>query len=101
MTVAAEAPGIGTAESVNSRRPSSEGSMVRENTMSFARAICLAAAAVALIDGTARAQEQGKVAKVGEKMSYTFQQPMLNGQGVRSLADLAGRPVIVEFWGTH
>ena len=67
--------------------------------MSFARAICLAAAAVALIDGTARAQV--KMAKVGEKMSYTFQQPMLNGQGVKSLADLQGRPVIVEFWGTH
>jgi len=67
--------------------------------MSFARAICLAAAAVALIGGTAQAQ--GKVAKVGEKMSYSFQEALQNGQGVKSLADLAGRPVVVEFWGTH
>jgi hypothetical protein len=67
--------------------------------MSFARAICLAAAAVALIDGTARAQ--GKMAKVGEKMSYSFQEALQNGQGVKSLADLAGRPVVVEFWGTR
>jgi len=40
------------------------------------------------------------VAKVGDKMSYSFQQPLVNGQGVKSLADLAGRPVLVEFWGT-
>jgi hypothetical protein len=41
------------------------------------------------------------VAKVGEKVSHTFAQPIVNDQGVKSLADLAGRPVLVEFWGTH
>ena len=40
------------------------------------------------------------VAKVGDTMKYTFTQPLVNGQGVKSLADLAGRPVLVEFWGT-
>jgi hypothetical protein len=67
--------------------------------MSFARAIGLAAVAAALIGGNAQAQAP-KVAKVGEKMSYAFQQPLLNGQGIKSLADLEGRPVVVEFWGT-
>lgn len=41
-----------------------------------------------------------QTAKVGEKMAYTFQQPIMNGQGVKSLDDLRGRPVVVEFWGT-
>lgn len=42
----------------------------------------------------------GKV-EVGSRPSYAFRQPLLNGRGVRSLADLAGRPTLIEFWGTH
>lgn len=41
------------------------------------------------------------VAKVGDKMSYSWQKPLVNSLGVKSLADLQGRPVVVEFWGTH
>jgi hypothetical protein len=41
------------------------------------------------------------VAKVGDRITYTFQQPMANGQGVKSFADLQGKPVLVEFWGTR
>jgi len=67
--------------------------------MALAKAIGLAAVASALLGGTAPAQ--GKMAKVGEKMSYSFQEALQNGQGVKSLGDLAGRPVVVEFWGTH
>ena len=42
-----------------------------------------------------------QVANVGDRPKYTWQEPMLNGQGVKSLADMQGRPVLVEFWGTH
>jgi len=49
----------------------------------------------------ANAASAQTVAKVGDKMTYNFSQPLVNGQGVKSLADLAGRPVLVEFWGTH
>jgi hypothetical protein len=40
------------------------------------------------------------VAKVGDHMKFAFSQPLVNGQGVKSLDDLRGRPVLVEFWGT-
>lgn len=64
-------------------------------------ALGIAAIAVAFASaGTASAQ-QDRVAKVGAKMSYSWQKPLTNGQGVKSLADLKGRPVVVEFWGTH
>ena len=33
-------------------------------------------------------------------MTHTFNEPLVNSQGVKSLADLLGRPVVVEFWGT-
>jgi hypothetical protein len=58
----------------------------------------LAIAAAILASGPATAQN---VAKVGDKPTYAFQQPLVNGQGVKSLADLQGRPVVVEFWGTR
>ena len=38
---------------------------------------------------------------VGAHPKYTFQEPLLNGRGVRSLADLGGKPTIIEFWGTR
>ena len=40
-------------------------------------------------------------AAVGDKPSYTFHDALFNGQGVSSLADLHGKPVLVDFWGTH
>ena len=62
------------------------------------RVVSIAAlAATAALASQASAQS---MAKVGEKMTYNFSQPMVNGQGVKSLADLGGRPVLVEFWGT-
>jgi hypothetical protein len=39
--------------------------------------------------------------KVGSHPKYVFSNPMVNNLGVKSLADLEGRPVLVEFWGTH
>ncbi len=52
----------------------------------------------AAASGPALAQDN--VAKVGDHPTYSWQAPMTNGQGVKSLADLKGRPVVVEFWGT-
>lgn len=38
---------------------------------------------------------------VGDEISYSFRAPLLNGMGVKSFADLEGKPVLVEFWGTR
>jgi hypothetical protein len=38
---------------------------------------------------------------VGDDISYSFREPVLNGMGVSQLADLKGKPVLVEFWGTR
>ena len=37
---------------------------------------------------------------VGKKPSYTFREAPVNAMGVKSLSDLRGKPVLVEFWGT-
>lgn len=65
--------------------------------MSFMHALSFASATALLMGGVAQAQT---VAKVGNKMTHTFNEPLVNSQGVKSLADLLGRPVVVEFWGT-
>ncbi len=36
-----------------------------------------------------------------DAVSYTFQTPPMNGQGLRSLDELRGTPVLVEFWGVN
>jgi|GEM_PF-668131 len=38
---------------------------------------------------------------IGDEVTYDFRETPLNGLGVNSMADLAGKPVIVEFWGTR
>ena len=58
------------------------------------------ASATAALAAVALAQEQG-VVKVGDAPKYTFNNPMVNGLGVKSLADFQGRPLMVEFWGTQ
>ena len=37
---------------------------------------------------------------LGQESSYAFRDPPVNSEGVKSLADLRGRPVVLEFWGT-
>lgn len=37
----------------------------------------------------------------GDHPTYSFRQPLVNGRGVRSLADLRGKPVLIDFWGTR
>ncbi len=58
------------------------------------------AAATAALAAVVPAQPRGNVS-VGDKPAYTFSAPMVNGLGVKSLADFQGRPLMVEFWGTH
>ena len=58
-----------------------------------------AAFAVALVASESASAQN--VAKVGDHPTYSFSQPLVNGRGVKSLSDLQGRPVMVEFWGTH
>ncbi len=38
--------------------------------------------------------------EVGTTAEYTFQTAPVNAMGVKSLEDLRGKPVLVEFWGT-
>ena len=38
----------------------------------------------------------------GEKSTaYTFQAPPVNSLGVKAMADLLGKPVLIDFWGTR
>jgi hypothetical protein len=37
----------------------------------------------------------------GAQPEYTFRSEVQNGMGVKSLADLRGKPVLVEFWGIN
>jgi len=40
-------------------------------------------------------------AGVGDKPVYKFRTAPVNAMGVTSLADLRGKPVLVDFWGTR
>ncbi len=56
-------------------------------------------AVAALAVGMAAPAPEG--VEIGEKVSYTFREPMMNAMGITKLEDLRGKPVIVEFWGTR
>ena len=45
------------------------------------------------------AQSEG--VEVGSTPAYEFRQPILNGMGAKSLADLKGKPTLIDFWGTR
>lgn len=36
-----------------------------------------------------------------DAVEYTFRQPPINSMGVKSLSELRGKPVMIEFWGTR
>ena len=40
-------------------------------------------------------------AATGDFPEHTFRGPVWNGMGIGALADLRGKPVLVEFWGTR
>ncbi|MEM9800201.1 MAG: hypothetical protein AAGA20_07745 [Planctomycetota bacterium] len=54
----------------------------------------------ALAAATASTEPTADTVEVGSKPSYSFRQSVLNGQGLQSLADLKGKPTLVDFWGT-
>lgn len=56
------------------------------------------AAATMAMSAAAMAQES---VSVGSRPKFAFTKSLVNGLGVKSLADLQGRPVMVEFWGVH
>ncbi len=37
----------------------------------------------------------------GEGSGYTFQEAPVNSMGVKGMADLRGKPVLIDFWGTR
>jgi hypothetical protein len=57
-------------------------------------------ASLALFGVAASASAQSSVA-VGDHPEYQFRRPLLNGMGLSSLAEMQGKPVLVEFWGTR
>jgi len=62
------------------------------------RSLLIASLALAL--PLASSDAQSKVS-VGDRPTYTFEGPLLNGMGLTSLSELQGKPVFVEFWGTR
>lgn len=40
-------------------------------------------------------------AAAGDSGSYRFQKAPVNSMGVKSMAELRGKPVLIDFWGTR
>ncbi len=59
--------------------------------------VVLAVAALVIVKGRQRLH-QPRMADVGTTPRHSFDRPLLNGRGVRSLRDLRGLPTLVEFW---
>ena len=58
----------------------------------------IAITALALAAGaTLPGQSEG--VEFGSTPVYEFRQPILNGMGATSLADLKGKPTLIDFWG--
>lgn len=49
---------------------------------------------------TAAAPAQGAPGD-GEVIDFKFRTPPMNSYGIKSLAELRGRPLLIEFWGTR
>lgn len=74
--------------------------MTARRTLLGAASLRSAAVAVGLLLAPSiQAQEAPPGVQVGEHPVYSFRRPLFNGMGVSSLADLQGRPVLVQFWG--
>jgi hypothetical protein len=37
--------------------------------------------------------------KVGDLVQHQFREPLLNGGTLKSLGDLRGTPILIEYWG--
>jgi len=63
------------------------------------RSLFLASAAFVAV--AAISPSRSTVAGAGDRPEFQFRRPVLNGMGLGSLAELQGKPVLVEFWGTR
>ena len=66
---------------------------MRRSTLAFS---AMALGAALLGAPAARCQTVG----VGSQPDYKFEQPLENGFVTKSLADLRGKPTLIEFWAT-
>lgn len=57
-------------------------------------ALALGAASVSWLAASQPSQE-------GKKVDYTFQKHPVNSLGIRSMSELRGKPVLVDFWGKN
>ena len=62
----------------------------------------LTTAAVVALGAASWAGTNSALAEVnaGDAIDFTFAEAPLNSVGLKSFADLKGRPVLIEFWGT-
>jgi len=44
---------------------------------------------------------RGQAVAVGKNPEFKWSAPLQNGFGAQSLADLRGKPTLIEFWGTY
>jgi hypothetical protein len=55
---------------------------------------------VAVLVGAAGATASA-LASLGADNSYSFHDAPLNSMGVKSLTDLRGKPIVIDFWGRN
>ncbi len=58
----------------------------------FPALLCLTVAASAALPGGV---------KIGDSVQYQFREAPFNAGGLKTLQDLRGTPILIEFWGTH
>ena len=68
-----------------------------KRTLLFALAPALGALALAPELGAAAPGGGGD----GKTVAYTFREAPFNARGVKTLEDLRGKPVLIDFWGTR
>jgi hypothetical protein len=56
---------------------------------------------VSLVLALACAASAAAPALVGSETAYKFHEPPLNSMGVAGLADLRGKPIVIDFWGRN
>jgi hypothetical protein len=61
----------------------------------------LAFTAMALGAALLAAPARSQSSTVGKTPEYKWSSPLQNGYGAQSLADLRGKPTLIEFWGTY
>jgi hypothetical protein len=68
-----------------------------KRTLLFALAPALGALALVPVLGAAAPVGGGD----GKTVAYTFREAPFNARGVKTLEDLRGKPVLIDFWGTR